>query len=607
MTSETRRHALENHIRRITQGIERLEAKRERFAKHRALILFIGVALTYWAGWLSLALAILLVTIEASYYAYIGKILRRHTLWREIKATHLARMQLDWEQIPEPPQVPLDEEHPFEVDLNISGPNSLHHLIDTAVSHGGSWRLREWFLQTRPEIERIKARRQIIRELVSLSRFRDKLLLNFRLVSREHLDGEKLLRWLQVQSPSKILQRALPFSIGLALANILLLAGHLSGRLPAYWLLSMALYLGLYFYHMPKIQHNFEAVMLMYNELGKFKRVLLYLETYPYRNTPRLRGLCETFFNKNFLPSTVLKKLVWLTSAVGLRMNPVLGLALNLVLPWDLFFASLADRYQSRCAEVFPHWVDTWAELEALISLANFAYLHPEYIFPELMAGSSDEKQPLFNATALGHPLIPARQKVCNDYSVNGLGDMTLLTGSNMAGKSTFLKTVGINLCLAYTGGPVNAAKCQTQLFRLFTCLQVHDSITDGFSFFYAEVRRLRQLMHAIQQKDSLPLFFFIDEIFRGTNSRERLIGSRAYIQYISTQRGLGVIATHDLDLGKLTESIPGLCNAHFRDDVAEGKMTFDYKLHPGLCPTTNALKIMQIEGLPVNFHQQAG
>ncbi|MCP4401938.1 MAG: hypothetical protein GY801_32150 [bacterium] len=602
MKSEHRQHALENHIRRIAQGIQELEAKRERFARHRALILFSGIALSYWAGWFSLIFAILLVTIEASYYSYIGRILRRHQLWKEIKSTHLARMRLDWKNIPEPPQISPDEEHPFEVDLNISDSYSLHHLIDTAVSHGGSQRLREWFLHIRPNLEKMHVRRQLIQELVPLSRFRDKLLLNFRLVSREHLDGEKLLHWLQVQNPSRALRRTLPFSLGLALLNITLLAGHLSGRFPAYWLLSQALYLALYFYNMPKIQQSFDAVMLLYNELEKFKRVLLYLEAYPYKNTPRLQALCESFCHKKLSPSTLLKKIVWLTSAVGLRMNPMLGLALNLVLPWDLFFAFLAERYQNRCADIFPRWVDTWAELEALVSLANFAYLHPEYIFPELAAKASNATQTLIQATAMGHPLIPAEQNVCNDYSVRELGDVTLLTGSNMAGKSTFLKTVGINLCLAYAGGPVNAASFRTQLFRIFTCLQVHDSITDGFSFFYAEVRRLRQLMEAIQQDDQLPLFFFIDEIFRGTNSRERLIGSRAYIQHISTQRGIGIIATHDLELGQLAESIPGLSNAHFRDDVADGKMTFDYTLHPGLCPTTNALKIMHMEGLPVTF-----
>jgi len=170
-----------------------------------------------------------------------------------------------------------------------------------------------------------------------------------------------------------------------------------------------------------------------------------------------------------------------------------------------------------------------------------------------------------------------------------------------MAGKSTFLKTVGTNLCLAYAGGPVNAKSLRTQLFRVFTCMQIHDSITDGFSFFYAEVKRLKLLLTLLHDNGQLPVLYLIDEIFRGTNSRERLIGSRAYIRHLAQQAGVGLIATHDLELGQLEQQISSLTNFHFRDDVSAGKMHFDYILHAGICPTTNALKIMRREGLPVD------
>ena len=185
-------------------------------------------------------------------------------------------------------------------------------------------------------------------------------------------------------------------------------------------------------------------------------------------------------------------------------------------------------------------------------------------------------------------------------FSLRKVGEITLITGSNMAGKSTFLKTAGVNLCLAYAGGPVNAKVLRTRLFRIFTCMQIHDSITDGLSFFYAEVKRLKALLAVLHEDDQAPIFFLIDEIFKGTNSRERLIGSRTYIHHLSKQSGVGMIATHDLELGQLDDQISSLTNYHFRDDVTDGRMVFDYKLHQGLCTTTNALKIMRMEGLPV-------
>jgi DNA mismatch repair ATPase MutS len=205
-------------------------------------------------------------------------------------------------------------------------------------------------------------------------------------------------------------------------------------------------------------------------------------------------------------------------------------------------------------------------------------------------------------AHQMGHPLLPADRKVCNDLQIEALGDLLIITGSNMAGKSTFIRTVGINLCLAYAGAPVDAAALQTVPFRLYTCIRISDSLGDGFSYFYAEVKRLKGLLDSLQPNPSgLPLLYLVDEIFRGTNNRERLIGSRAYVKALIGAAGVGLIATHDLDLAQLADNHPQARNLHFRDEVAGEKLTFDYRLRPGPSPTTNALKIMEMEGLPVD------
>jgi DNA mismatch repair ATPase MutS len=207
----------------------------------------------------------------------------------------------------------------------------------------------------------------------------------------------------------------------------------------------------------------------------------------------------------------------------------------------------------------------------------------------------------MFAARALGHPLIKPESKVCNDFELNDHRKIAILTGSNMAGKSTFLRTVGVNLCLAYAGAPVNADGLQTSPFRIFTCIKVSDSVQDGLSYFYAEVKRLKALLSATEGEEDLPVLFLIDEIFRGTNSRERHIGSRAYIRALSSRKTVGLVATHDLELVKLADEIPGVTNFHFREEVREGRMVFDYHLRMGPCPTTNALQIMRLEGLPVD------
>jgi DNA mismatch repair ATPase MutS len=158
-----------------------------------------------------------------------------------------------------------------------------------------------------------------------------------------------------------------------------------------------------------------------------------------------------------------------------------------------------------------------------------------------------------------------------------------------------------VNLSLAYAGSPVNAKHLQTSLFRSFTCIKVSDSVQDGLSYFYAEVKRLTALLAAAKADDPLPVLFLIDEIFRGTNSRERLIGSRSYIRALSESNVVGLVATHDLELIKLADEIDGVVNFHFREEVSDGRMVFDYRLRSGPCPTTNALTIMRLEGLPVD------
>jgi len=236
--------------------------------------------------------------------------------------------------------------------------------------------------------------------------------------------------------------------------------------------------------------------------------------------------------------------------------------------------------------------------------LGTFSALHPDYKFPDI----NTDAQPVMEVRSLGHPLISPEKKVCNDIRMESLGNLSIITGSNMAGKSTFIRALGVNLCLAYAGGPVNAAFFRCLPFRLYTCIRINDSIGDGFSYFYAEVKRLKGLLVALKpdgisdhDEQIRPMLYLIDEIFRGTNNHERRIGSRAYVKTLIGARGVGLIATHDLELANLADIYPQVHNFHFRDVVQEGKLVFDYIIRPGPSPTTNALKIMEMEGLPVS------
>lgn len=335
--------------------------------------------------------------------------------------------------------------------------------------------------------------------------------------------------------------------------------------------------------------------------------IFTFLENYRYQNATQLKKLCEPFFTgRRYLPSQLLKKLKRLARNATLSRSAEIQFFVNAIIPFDAYNAYQLSQYKEHLTRLLPEWLDAWFELEALCSLANFAYLHPDYAFPVVLANTGANLVPVLTARNLGHPLLPAEQSVVNDFDLQIPNEVILITGSNMAGKSTFLRTLGINLCLAYAGAPVYASNLRVSLFELYACIKVSDSLADGYSYFYAEVRRLQGLLKRLQAGPPLPIFFLIDEIYKGTNNEERLIGSTAYIHALVGQNCLGAISTHDLELVKLATSLPMLKNYHFREDVINGAMTFDYKLHDGPCPTRNALKIMELAGLPTSWESVA-
>jgi hypothetical protein len=604
-----RQKAIKNQVKRLNNRLTKLHALSRRLSWYRLVIFLIGGALVFisffWISenlaWFFAGTAFIIFSIIACYHHRLGKGIRRHQIWLEIKKSQLARMDLDWENITGSMLPNPLSDLSFEKDLDITGSRSIHQLIDISISREGSQRLATWLLQKVPDLTGILKRQKVIQELVALTRFRHRLLLNFRLVSGAQLEGDKLLKWLQTEPPSKSMKNLTVISHGFAAVNITLFLWHQFGDMPPYWMLSLFIYGIFYLSNLKLLGHFFEIISQLDDELSKFRQILKFLETYPYGNNRNLRELCSPFLEQEKFPSNQLRKIKFVSTAIGLRMNPIMAVLLNIAFPWDFFFSFLIHRYRDEISQKLPQWLNVWENLEASISLANFAYLNPNYVFPEFIPDLETKDQPILAAKGLGHPLIPAVQIVCNDFSLNQSGQAFIVTGSNMSGKSSFLKTIGVNLCLAYAGGPVNAGSFQSVLFRIFTCIKINDSIVDGFSFFYTEVKRLKALLDALRGNHPLPLLFLIDEIFKGTNNRERLVGSRSYIRNLIGQNGAGLVATHDLELIKLADDFPMITNCHFREKVANGKMVFDYKLRPGPCPTTNALKIMRMEGLPVD------
>jgi len=624
---------LENRIARLELRAKQLECVSNKYWTARRVLFVCGVLLSVFfcrysgqlVGWVSAALFVTIFGVVAVYHRKVRDSIARNVLMLDIKQTQVARIHLDWDKIPPSNQLSSDTAHPFESDLDITGERSLLRLLDTAVTSEGSNRLKSWLLNTSPTPADIRRRQSLVRELKDLSLFRDKLHLHSTLVStgsKGRWKSNVLIDWIEHPVHKDSLLSTARLLGLLAGMNITLIVLGAFGLIPNLWPIAFLIYVSVLIAKRGQIATAWGDLQTLEATLRRFRVVFQYLESRAHENRPGLAQICLPFRDKRQRPSAQLKRVERIASALGLRTNPVLWLIVHAFIPWDFYFTYRLAFLKENIARLLPGWLDAWYELEALNSLANFAYLNPRYTFPEIVS-----KLNVFDASALGHPLIKPEFKVCNDFRVGKDHKISILTGSNMAGKSTFIRTVGINLSLAYAGAPVNADRLEVSLFRVFTCIKVSDSVQDGLSYFYAEVKRLKSMLSLIEEgtianreavllsrelsesplvppieEEDEPVLFLIDEIYRGTNSRERHIGSRALIRTLASHTTAGIIATHDLELVTLADEIPGVANLHFRDEVHDGKMVFDYLLRPGPCPTTNALKLMQIEGLPVEL-----
>jgi hypothetical protein len=611
----TRLEQLDKQIARLRQRGEFLNTISRKYWNARRIIFVAGALLALafcnFAGskvaWFIAALLAIVFSVVTIFHTRIRDSITRNSLLIEIKRVQIARINLDWDRIPAADPDPPMAGHPFESDLDVTGERSLHRLLDCAVTKEGSERLKSWLLNPRPDAQSMTHRQKLVRELKDHSVFRDKLQLLSAFArlrtagptrskrGANRWNSKILVDWIEQSEPKKSLLPTLIVLTILAVLNLICIWLWLEDLIPRIWPLVFLIYVAVSLLSRSKTAAAWDELQDLEKALTHFKAVFSYLESRCYQNTPGLAEICAPFAEEGKQPSVEIRKLGRLAAALGVRTNPLLALLFNVLVPWDFYFSYKLEGVKKEIAHLLPRWLDAWHELETLNSLANFSYLNPGYVFPELRTDR-------FAARSLGHPLLKPEAKVCNDFELNDDQRIVILTGSNMAGKSTFLRTVGVNLALAYAGAPVNASSMQTSLFRLFTCIKVSDSVQDGLSYFYAEVKRLQALLAATGVDDELPVLFMIDEIFRGTNSRERLIGSRSYIRSLSQRRTVGLIATHDLELIKLADEIKGVTNYHFREEVLDSRMVFDYRLRSGPCPTTNALKIMRLEGLPVEM-----
>lgn len=486
----------------------------------------------------------------------------------------------------------VNPEHPYSFDLDIFGRRSLFQSINRTCTFFGKNRLAKWLQNHLHEKTSIEKRQEMVREISEHTLFREQ----FRVAGLVHhgqsSDAEKIQAW--SQSPAQYLHAGWvkAFIWGIPVINSLLLITSLAGWTSFSWLgLSFGIFLVLSFGIIKRATYIQETYGKQLKSLNGYARLIALAKAENWKSAG-MQELMERFNLNGQSPIQALQQLSKELDRLDLRNNQFLYVLLEGSIFFQLQEIVRIERWKARYGQHINEWLETIGELDALCSLGTFAYNHSQYTYPELT-----EKPFCFLATQMGHPLMPASQCVKNDATIPSRPFFLIITGANMAGKSTYLRTIGVNYLLACIGAPVCCERLKLYPNQLITSLRTSDSLSNNESYFFAELKRLKRIIDLLNQGQQL--FIILDEILKGTNSMDKQKGSFDLIRQFMQLKANGIIATHDLLLGSLIKQFPEeIRNYCFEADIKENELTFSYKLREGVAQNMNACFLMKKMGI---------
>jgi hypothetical protein len=506
-----------------------------------------------------------------------------------INQDELDRLDLKFRR-PETGEQFADPLHPYATDLDIFGKHSLYRLLNRTRTDEGSRRLAHWLRQP-AALDELLMRQEAVEEFKPNTDWRQ----NWEATALLHEHASKqvgALRTWAKEVMSEPLQKSLNwrwFPAVTVTLGVLALLNFLPGW--PFWLgiIGQAIILKRY-------NAGIQSLTQRTTDLGltlvAYADLLQLANEAPYQS--RWWQMRQGVIQK--APAAIRNVGQWF-ARLDYRLHPFFLILVGIPFLWDLHCLAALEKWKKNHGAELADWLDALADTEALNSLAGFAFAQPTYTMPQV----AWENNIRIEATRLGHPLIPAAARVSNDFTLVGTGHTMLVTGSNMSGKSTFLRTVGLNLVLAQTGTVVCADRLACAPVQVFSSMRTQDSLVENTSSFYAELKRLRQLLELSGDATrTLPVFYLLDEILKGTNSADRHRGAEALIRQLHPLPASGMVSTHDLELGEWGATQPFVENFHFRSDVQEGQLHFDYKLHEGICQSFNASELMRMMGIAV-------
>jgi hypothetical protein len=585
-------------LRQIALGSERERSRRIWFMRRIlfaviAVMIVMAVEGMVGAWWIAVPVAgfIALMAIHQGVHAAVARLERAVRYYQR----GIARLEDRWMGSGETGERFADKSHPYAEDLDLFGHGSVFELLSTARTRAGEEKLASWLLAPAAAGE-IRARQRAVDDLRHRLDLREDLALLGADV-RSGVHPEELSAWSEgppvfTSRQTRWLQIA-ALSIGIFAASAVVMWVGWGGR--RYALIALFVVALFLFVYRSRISRVISAVERPGRELILLAQILERLETETFAST-KLVELRRALECDGRPPSSQIARLNRLIQVLDSMKNQFFApIAFVLLVPAQLAFA--IERWRQKVGAGIPQWLDAVGEIEALSSLACYAYEHPDDPFPELpelMDGAV-----CFDGEALGHPLIAESKSIRNDLRLGEGARVLIVSGSNMSGKSTLMRTAGVNVVLALAGAPVRARRLRLSPLAIGASIHILDSLQTGASRFYAEITRLRQIVELT--KGELPLLFLLDEILSGTNSHDRRIGAEAVVKGLVERGAIGIVTTHDLALTRIADTLgERATNVHFEDHLEDGRMVFDYKMRPGVVQRSNALELMRTVGLEV-------
>ncbi|MGD2034921.1 MAG: hypothetical protein PVF73_07690 [Bacteroidales bacterium] len=485
----------------------------------------------------------------------------------------------------------IDQEHPYSYDMDLFGEGSVFQYLNRTVTVRGRKYLSRFLSEADTEVNGISERQLAVRELSGSPDLLQEFRASGMLLSDESPDIQLLNKWIK---------RPYPFTSGKGMAFMAktipaatILSIIIAVLFPALKIIPVVLVLFNFIFIGTKVSQSSKEHGLIgkrLNALKKYGTLLSIVENGNF-SSGRLIQLGRILVSEPESAAGSILQLSKIVSAFDHRLNFVAAIFLEGLFLWDIQCMIRLERWRRHKGQHFDEWIERLAEFDALSSLAMFAFNHPGYAYPGFT------EKGILKAGQIGHFLIPSDQRVYNDFEINKRGEFIIVTGANMAGKSTFLRTIATNVVMAMAGAPVCADRMVLRPMPVFSSMRTSDSLNKNESYFYAELKRLKEMLNRLKKGEDL--FLVLDEILKGTNSADKQKGSRTVLKRMLFYEGTGIIATHDLELANLEKEYPGkIRNLCFEIGIDKASISFDYKLREGVTTKMNASLLMRQMGI---------